>query len=517
MTAADRPVQRPADARLLVVDAHGRMTHALRSKFVDFLQPGDLVIANDAATLPGSLHGVHLPSGADIEARLAARSSLATDDVHRFAAVIFGAGDFHTRTEDRPLPPSLAAGDRLIFGPEMRATIEALLDHPRLVRLHFEGSSSAVWSGLARHGRPIQYAHMTTPLALWDVWTPIASLPAAFEPPSASFALDWKSLRAMRDRGIAFATITLAAGISSTGDPALDRRLPLDEPYRISESTASAIRRARAAGGRIVAIGTTVVRALEHAAARDGVVRAGENVANQRVGASSRLCIVDAILSGTHEPDSSHYQLLRAFTDDGVLGRASAALEANGFRTHEFGDSVLIEKGGRAANDGASAGGLSRRNCVLGHGQGKARGEPPGAFEVQERFLSPQQPAVTPELSVLVDHAVAGDENRNAIQAVCMTDGPLRARRVDGSGEIFVRPGLSERDSQQLAPHALLERRPRRGKRKRELPQLSRKICVQLVAQPVEMRRLAGNDGTVESLANGFDLCRQHAAVGELE
>ena len=517
MTAADRAVQRPLDARLLVVDAHGRMTRAPRSRFVDFLQPGDLVIAYDAATLPASLHGVHLASGADIEARLAARFSLATDDVHRFSAVIFGAGDFHTRTEDRPLPPSLAAGDRLMFGPEMTATIEALLDHPRLVRLHFEGSSSAIWGGLARHGRPIQYAHMTTPLALWDVWTPIASLPAAFEPPSASFALDWQSLRAMRHRGIAFATITLAAGISSTGDPELDRRLPFDEPYRISESTASAIRRARAAGARIVAIGTTVVRALEHAAARDGVVRAGENVANQRVGPSSRVCIVDAILSGTHEPDSSHYQLLRAFVDDAVLGRASAALEASGFRTHEFGDSVLIEKGDWAANDEASAGGSSRRNGVVGHGQGKACGEPPCTFEVQERFLSPEQPAVAAELSALVDHAVAGNENRNAIQAVCVTDGALRARRVHRPGEIFVRPGLSERDSQQLGPHALLERRPRRRQRKRELPQGSRKICVQLVAQRVEMGRLAGNDGTVESLANGVDLCRQHAAVGELE
>lgn len=348
MTAADRAVQRPVGARLLVVDAQGRMTHAPRSRFVDFLQPGDLVIANDAATLPASLHGVHLRSGGDIEVRLAARSSLAADDVHCFSAVIFGAGDFRIRTEDRPLPPPLAPGDRLKLG-SLLARVEALLDHPRLVLVHFEGSPSTVWEGLARHGRPIQYAHMTAPLALWDVWTPIAGLPAAFEPPSASFALDWGAIRAMRDRDIAFATITLAAGISSTGDPALDSRLPFDEAYRICEATATAIRQVRAAGGRIIAIGTTVVRALEHAAARDGLVRAGEDVANQRVGSASRLRIVDAIVSGAHEPDSSHYQLLRAFVDDAVLGQATASLEANGYRTHEFGDSVLIEKKDRAA------------------------------------------------------------------------------------------------------------------------------------------------------------------------
>jgi S-adenosylmethionine:tRNA ribosyltransferase-isomerase len=102
------------------------------------------------------------------------------------------------------------------------------------------------------------------------VWTPIAALPVAFEPPSAGFALDWKFLRALRDRGAEFATITLAAGISSTGDPALDAHLPFDEPYRIPATTASAIRRTRTRGGRVVAIGTTVVRALEHSAGRSG-------------------------------------------------------------------------------------------------------------------------------------------------------------------------------------------------------------------------------------------------------
>jgi S-adenosylmethionine:tRNA ribosyltransferase-isomerase len=343
MIAAHEPVQRPLDARLLVVDGEGCITHAPRSRLINFLQPGDLVIANDAATLPASLYGVHLPSGAAIEVRLAGRSSLAAIDVHAFSAIVFGAGDFHTRTEDRPLPPALSPGDRFVLGP-LSATIEALLDHPRLVRLRFAGSPREVWAGLARHGRPIQYAHMPTPLALWDVWTPIAGLPVAFEPPSAGFALDWKSIRAMRERGIAFATITLAAGISSTGDTELDRRLPFDEPYRIPTTTASAIQRVRSQGGRIVAIGTTVVRALEHAAAHDGVIRAGDGTADQRMGPTSRLRVVEAILSGTHERGSSHYELLRAFLDDATLGDADAALELGGYRTHEFGDSVLIER-----------------------------------------------------------------------------------------------------------------------------------------------------------------------------
>jgi S-adenosylmethionine:tRNA ribosyltransferase-isomerase len=347
--AAHRPVQRPRDARLLLVSADGRIIHAPRSRFIDFLNPGDLAIANDAVTLPASLHGVHVPSGAEIEVRLAGTRQTAVE-VQGFSAIVFGAGDFRTRTEDRPPPPTLAPGDGLVF-PSVKsgverlvATIEALLDHPRLVSLTFSGSAQAVWAGLARHGRPIQYAHVPIPLALWDVWTPIAGAPAAFEAPSAGFALDWATIRAMRERGIRFATITLAAGISSTGDPELDRRLPFDEPYRISDTTASAIRHVRSDGGRVIAIGTTVVRALEHAAARAGVVGPGEGIADQRLGPSTRLRVVDAILSGAHEPGSSHYRLLCAFLDDATLVAASAALEAMEYRTHEFGDSVLIEK-----------------------------------------------------------------------------------------------------------------------------------------------------------------------------
>ena len=256
MIAAAQPIQRPRDAKLLVVDARGRITHAPRSRFVDFLRPADLVIANDAATLPASLHGTHVPTGArKSRCGWPGVHRSRPRDVHAFSAVVFGAGDFRTRTEDRPLPPPLAPGDHLSLGPAasgearpLSATIDALLDHPRLVLLRFGGSPDEVWEGLARYGRPIQYAHMATPLALWDVWTPIAAVPVAFESPSASFALNGGSIHAMRERGIAFATITLAAGISSTGDPGLDRRLPFDEPYRIPATTALAIRRRSRAG-----------------------------------------------------------------------------------------------------------------------------------------------------------------------------------------------------------------------------------------------------------------------------
>lgn len=349
MIAASQPTQRPPDAKLLFVDANKRIGHAPRAAFARFLRPGDLVIANDAATLPASLQGVHAATGAHIEVRLSGRTSLRPEDVCCFSAVVFGAGDFHTRTEDRPAPPQLAVGDKFVFGP-LHATIERLQRHPRLVSLRFDGTPDEVWAGLARHGRPIQYAHVQTPLALWDVWTKIAGPPVAFEPPSAGFALDWRALAAMRERGVEFETITHAAGISSTGDDELDLLLPFDEPYRIPPATTRAISHVKARGGRVIAIGTSVVRALEHAAMIDGQVRAGEGIATQHIGQASVLRVVDAILSGTHEPGTSHYELLRAFTDDATLRLTSAELDARGYRTHEFGDSVLIERVRRQAD-----------------------------------------------------------------------------------------------------------------------------------------------------------------------
>ena len=341
MIAATSSVQRPADAKLLVVDAQRNIIHVPRSAFVKFLRPNDLVIANDAATLPASLTGVHQRTGQQIEVRLAGRPSLEPMDVSRFSAVVFGEGDFHTRTEDRPLPPPLNPSDRLLLG-QLQATVEEILGHPRLVSLLFHAAADEVWAGLASHGRPIQYSHMKTSLELWDVWTKVAGPPVAFEPPSAGFILDWGVLSTIREHGARFATVTHAAGISSTGDDDLDRLLPFDEPYHIPDSTVAAVELTRQRGGRVIAVGTTVVRALEAAATDDGHLRRGDGMARGKIGPTTRLRVVDAILSGTHERGTSHYELLRAFLEDSTLERATEELTARGYKTHEFGDSVLI-------------------------------------------------------------------------------------------------------------------------------------------------------------------------------
>lgn len=347
---AERPIRRPRDARLLVLASDGRLHHAARDRLAECLEPGDLLVANDAATLPASLLGFHRPSGAPVEVRLAGRGSLATSDVREFVAVVFGAGDHRTRTEDRPAPPRLRPGDRLALGP-LEATIRRTLDHPRLVRLRFSGTVETIWAAIANHGRPIQYAHVAEPLALWDVWTRLAARPVAFEPPSAGFALDWRMLGRLAARGIGFATLTHAAGISSTGDPWLDRRLPFDEPYHLPAATVRAVAETERGGGRIVALGTTVTRALEHAALCGVPLRSGPGLATQRIGHGTPLRVVDAIVTGVHQPGDSHFELLRAFADDSTLARLTAALERHGYRSHEFGDSVLVTR--RAVRPGA--------------------------------------------------------------------------------------------------------------------------------------------------------------------
>ena len=352
MNAATERRSRARDARLLVIDESGGISHLTHRDLPSLLRHGDLVVANDAATVPASLAGVHVRTGANIEARLAGLPSEAFSRMlsgatrpwpARFTAIVFGAGDHRTATEYRSAPPVLQVGDALIVA-SLRARVVAFHGHPRLIELEFDRPTDAMWEGIARHGRPIQYAHVPQPLAVWDTWTSIASNPVAFEAPSAGFVLDWSMLGDLRRHGIRFATLTHAAGISSTGEPELDARLPFDEPYAIPSSTAVLIELTHAEGGRIVAIGTTVVRALEDSARRTGHVTAGDAVATGRIGPETQLRVVDAIVSGVHEPGTSHNSLLRAFQDDAAIGDMWNEAERHGYLAHEFGDAVFVTR-----------------------------------------------------------------------------------------------------------------------------------------------------------------------------
>jgi len=353
--------------RLLLLDRDtGAVRHHRFDELPLLLEPGDLVVVNDSRTLPASLLG-RTSGGSALEVRLAARAATGDggvrgtpkgcpggsgDGEERWAALPLGVpadgGDpALVPTDARPAAPPLPPGERLVFGGGLTATVLGRhAEAPPLVWLAFDADGERLAEALHRAGRPVRYAYVPQPWPLHHYQTLFAAAPGSAEMASAGRPFTVQTVRALRDRGIGLATISLHAGLSTYGDPAVDRRFVPPEAYRVPEATAAAVDRCRAAGGRVVAVGTTVVRALETAAtaagAGGGGVRAGAGVTRLRIGPGHRLLAVDGLLTGLHEPEASHLDLLGAFVDPEVLGRAyTAALDA-GYLWHEFGDVCLI-------------------------------------------------------------------------------------------------------------------------------------------------------------------------------
>lgn len=333
MQAARSPRADKAKVKLLVVN-HGEMQDGLMQFLPDHLRPGDLLVVNDAATLPAALHGRDT-NDQPIEVRLTTQLS---DQV--WQAVVFGAGDWRTPTEDRPAPPRFKAGAEIIFADDFSATVRnASKLSARLLELEFNRSGEDFWRGVYHHGKPVQYSYMNDELKLWSVQNVYGSRPWAVEMPSAGHALDWQLLLRLKAKGIQIASLTHGAGLSSTGDEALDRALPLAERFDIPTATMEAVRQTKGSSGRVIAIGTSVVRALE--SARLGL----SGFTELKIGAEHKLQFVDGLLTGTHDVSESHYQLLRAFLPEFLLTSISQHLEEQNYLTHEFGDSCLILAG----------------------------------------------------------------------------------------------------------------------------------------------------------------------------
>ena len=255
---APRPQQRES---LLVVDPlTGRFGDYSIAELPQLLGPGDALIVNDAATLPASLR-----VDDELELRLVARDASGS-----FRAVAFGRGDASMATEARGEPRRLDVGERLRFSAELAAEVEEVDEHqPRLLRVRFDSSGAPFWTALYRHAKPIQYSYLAEPLELWEVQNRYSARPWAFELPSAGRPLTFGTLFAIERRGARVSYVTHAASISSTGSGELDARLPLPERYEISADASATIAWSRRSGGRVVAVGTSVVRALE-ASACDG-------------------------------------------------------------------------------------------------------------------------------------------------------------------------------------------------------------------------------------------------------
>ena len=191
---------------------------------------------------------------------------------------------------------------------------------------------------LAAHGHPIRYGYVPRPWPLEAYQTAFATEPGSAEMPSAGRPFTPELIAALAARGVLIAPLTLHTGVSS-----LDRgEAPYPERYAVPEETARLVNAVRWWGGRVIAVGTTVVRALETVADAGGSATAGEGWTRLVVTPERGLRAVDGLITGWHEPEASHLQLLEAAAGPELLERSYAEALREGYLWHEFGDSHLV-------------------------------------------------------------------------------------------------------------------------------------------------------------------------------
>ena len=313
-----------ADVALLVASrSDGALIHARFGELWRFLRPGDLLVVNTSATLPAALAArlngedllLHVSTPADAGNWVV---ELRTADLMPFRAPRIGARvDLPGGAEAELLAPYLGSS---------RLSVARLsLGEP-------------VEDYLARHGSPIRYRHSPERWPIEAYQTVFAAHPGSAEMPSAGWPFTAELVAQLAARGVLFAPVTLHAGVSSLelGES------PYPERYRVPVASAWLVNAVRESGGRLIAVGTTVVRALETVAAPGGAVQAGEGVTNLVVTPERGLRAIDGLVTGWHEPTSSHRQLLQAAAGPDLLRRSYQAAAAHGYRFHEFGDSHLI-------------------------------------------------------------------------------------------------------------------------------------------------------------------------------
>lgn len=307
--------------RLLFSDS--RTARHEPARFADlprFLRTGDLLVVNDSATIPAALTAQR-SSGAAIALHLSTRIS-------------------HDLWIAEPRnAPLLAVGERLRLAGGARAELVAPFsqEHPRLwyVRLHLPCDGAAY---LARYGRAIRYGYVNDAYPIDYYQTIFSRKPGSVEMPSAARPFSLRAVDALYHANVGIAAITLHCGVASpeTHEP------PLDERFAVSASTARAVNETRRSGGRVIAVGTTAVRALESAAHPDGTVHSMQGWTSHLVDRARPPRAVDGILTGFHEPRASHLNLLEAFASPHFIDDAYAVALREQFLWHEFGDVHLI-------------------------------------------------------------------------------------------------------------------------------------------------------------------------------
>jgi S-adenosylmethionine:tRNA ribosyltransferase-isomerase len=314
--------------RLLVLPRFaGEFIHTRFDALSDYLHAGDLLVVNDSRTLPGLLRATD-ERGDAIEVRLAQRRSSDRWDV------LLLVGRTHIGR----------AGMRLDFGQGLSAhVLRRRPDLPFLWQLEFDRCCTPLLDLIYRLGEPIRYTYVPTALPLDLYQTVYAGEPGSVEMPSAGRPFTWELLLKLQRKGVGFATLSLHTGLSSTRDDVVDALHPnYAEEFHVPEITAWAVNTTRQQGGRVIAVGTTVVRALETLTQSDGTIAAARSWTRLHIAAGHRLRAVDGLVTGLHEPHASHLDLLSAFVEPTRLRMAYLEAIERRYLWHEFGDMNLI-------------------------------------------------------------------------------------------------------------------------------------------------------------------------------
>jgi len=325
----DRGLRRE-DVRLLVSRLPGGdVSHKCFSELPELLDPGDVVVINTSATIPASLPAV-APDGSLL--RLHLSTHLPAD---------LWIVELRRPTEDGPKPFfDEAPPVELPIGGNARFLAPYATDRGRSVSRRLWVAELSLPHELDRylheHGTPITYGSRPHPLSSYQ--TVFATEPGSAEMPSAGRAFTPELLTRLIVRGIEIAPLLLHTGVSS---PEVDEP-PFEEFYRVHQRTAERINAARRAGGKVIAVGTTVVRALETVADDSGQIHPGEGWTRVVISPLHEVRGVDGLLTGWHEPRSSHLWMIESIAGSDVLRKAYAAALDRRYLWHEFGDLHLI-------------------------------------------------------------------------------------------------------------------------------------------------------------------------------
>jgi S-adenosylmethionine:tRNA ribosyltransferase-isomerase len=318
------------EVRLMVASrSDGAIAHHQVRDLPAILDPGDLLVVNVSATLPAAL-----TARAADGTPLRVHASMPAPDAP--------ADDWwviELRTPDGADPVGdRTPGERIALAGGAAAELVAPYgDGARLWLARIEARVPFT-DHLARHGEPIRYGYVREPWPLEAYLTPFSTEPGSAEMPSAGRPLTADLLARLAARGVLVAPITLHTGVSSPER----HETPYPERYAVPATTARLVNAVRWWGGRVIAAGTTVVRALETAVRPGGGIEAAAGWTSVVVTPERGLEVVDGLLTGWHEPRASHLLMLEAVAGEALLARSYAAALEHGYLWHEFGDSHLV-------------------------------------------------------------------------------------------------------------------------------------------------------------------------------